>query len=94
MGGRIVVRVFSGLVIADILVGFLNRSIMDNDRKAPRMSDVKESRSAVGTNARSIWQSMEMTIAVDRWAEKKGIDPKIVPTKYIGRVIGDATYDS
>ena len=80
--------------MADMFVGFFSRSMIDRERKAPRTSDMSDRRSTMGKKAMSILHASEITMAVVRCAEKKGSEPMIVPTKYIGRVIGDATCDS
>ena len=87
-------RVCSGFVMADMFVGFFSRSIIDRERKAPRMSDMSDRRSTMGMKVMSILHANEITMAVVRCAEKNGNEPMIVPMKYIGSVIGDATCDS
>lgn len=89
-----VVRVCSGFVMADMFVGFFSRSIIDKDRKAPRISATSDTRSTTGTKLMSILHKNETAIAVRRCAEKNGIEPMIVPVKYIGKLMGDATYAS
>jgi len=88
------VRVCSGFVMADMFVGFFSRSMIDRDRNAPRMSDTSDMRSTMGTKLMSILHRSDTAIAVVRCAEKNGIEPMIVPVKYIGKLMGDATYAS
>lgn len=87
-------RVYSGLVIDDMFVGFFNLRMIDKDRKAPRIVDTTATNS-IGSKIEScIPIAAAMANAMPRLTKKYGANPTILPRKYIGSVMGDATLES
>jgi hypothetical protein len=86
-----VVKVYMGLVIAEIFVGFFNRNITDNDRKAPIITETMDNKRSRGKKEISIPINMAISIAGTRFISRKGKVPKTLPMKYIGKLTGEAT---
>jgi len=88
------VRVRSVLVIADIFVGVFNRKMMDSDRNDPRIKDT----TATNINGRKSKSRIPVVAAtaidMTRLTRKYGASPMILPRKYIGRVMVEATLES
>lgn len=87
-------RVFNGLVIDEMFVGFFNRRMIDRDRKEPRIVDTTAT-NINGNKRESCMPIVAATAsAMTRLTKKYGISPMIRPAKYIGRVVGEATLES
>lgn len=87
-------RVYSGLVIADMFVGFFNRRMIDRDRNDPRIMDTTAT-NINGSKSESFIPIVAATaIDMTRLTRKYGVSPTIWPRKYIGRVIEEATLES
>ena len=87
-------RVCSGLVIADMFVGFFNRRMMDRDTKDPRIVDATATNINGNKSESCIFIVAATAIAMVRLTKKYGSSPMIRPMKYIGRVMGEATFES
>lgn len=87
-------KVRSVLVTADMLVGSFNRNMMDSDRYDPRIMD----KTATNINGRRSKSRMPIAAAtaieMNRLTRKYGASPMILPRKYIGRVMVEATLES
>lgn len=87
-------RVRRQLVIADMFVGFFNLRMIDRDRKDPRTMDTTATNSIGSKNESCIPIATAMANAMPRLTKKYGVNPKVKPMKYIGRVSGEATLES
>lgn len=87
-------KVRSVLVMADMFVGVFNRNMMDSDRNDPRIMDTTAT-NINGSRSRSRMPIAAATaIDMNRLTRKYGASPMILPRKYIGRVMVEATLES